>query len=87
MSGLSILIIVVIVLLLWNGFQRRSGGRSAWSRAGSRGGAKSERQLVKAVGRPAASRLIAQLQQRNPDRSREWCADKALFDWERDRRY
>ncbi len=83
MSGFSILFLVVVALLLWNWFQRSSGG----GRAGFRGGTQSERKLMKVVGRPAANRLIDQLQQRNPDRSREWCADKALFDWERDRRY
>ena len=83
MSGFSILFLVVVALLLWNWFQRSSTA----GRAGFRGGSQSERKLTRAVGRPAANRLIDQLQQRNPDRSRDWCADKALFDWERDRRY
>ena len=83
MSGFSILFLIAIALLLWNWFQRKSGG----GRAGFRGGTHSERKLIKVVGRAASDRLIEQLQQRNPDRSRDWCADKALFDWERDRRY
>lgn len=84
MSGFSIIFLIAIALLLWSWFQRKAGGGG---RAGFRGGTQSERKLIKAVGRPAATRLIEQLQQRNPDRSRDWCADKALFDWERDRRY
>lgn len=83
MSGFSIFFLIVVALLIWNWFQRSSGS----GRAGFKGGTQSERKLIKAVGRPAANRLIDQLQQRNPDRSRDWCADKALFDWERDRRY
>jgi len=83
MSGFSIIFVIAIALLLWSWFQRSAKG----GRAGFKGGTQSERKLVKAVGRSVANRLIDQLHQRNPDRSRDWCADKALFDWERDRRY
>lgn len=83
MSGFSILLLVALALLLWNWLRRRSSG----VRSGFRGGAQSERQLAKRVGRGPADRLIQQLQQRHPERSRDWCADKALFDLERDRRY
>lgn len=41
------------------------------------------RGLVKDDG--AVDRLIISLIDRFPDRSREWCADKALGDWLRDR--
>jgi hypothetical protein len=41
------------------------------------------RGLVKDDG--AVDRLIIALIDRYPDRSREWCADKALGDWLRDR--
>ena len=84
MSGFSILLIIALALLCWNWLQRRSGSSG---RAGFRGGAQSERKLVRLVGKKPADRLIEKLQQRHPERSREWCADKALFDLERDRRY
>lgn len=84
MSGFSIILLVAAVLLLWGWFQRRSG---RGGRAGFRGGAQSERKLIKLLGKKPAARLIEQLQQRHPERSRSWCADKALFDLERDRRY
>ncbi len=84
MSGFEILLLIAAVALLWNWFQRRS---RRGTRAGYGGGARSERQLVKRLGRAASDRLIDQLSLKHPERSREWCADKALFDLERDRRY
>ncbi|MEM6446248.1 MAG: hypothetical protein AAFY57_01680 [Cyanobacteria bacterium J06642_2] len=35
--------------------------------------------------RDAARRLVRQIQTRYPDRSYNWCCEKALFDLERDR--
>ncbi|NJL42143.1 MAG: hypothetical protein HC899_40055 [Leptolyngbyaceae cyanobacterium SM1_4_3] len=35
--------------------------------------------------RDAADRLIGAIRVRNPDKSEQWCWDKAIFDLERDR--
>jgi len=45
-------------------------------------------QLLRLVNghRPTALRLVEQLQLRHPDRSEQWCWEKAIFDIERDRR-
>ncbi len=79
MSGLAILIAIIVIVLLWSQF--RPGRSSPLGRGNS------ARQLSKRVGKQAAKRLIQQVQRSHPDRSRDWCADKALFDLERDRRY
>lgn len=84
MSGIEILIAIALVVVVWQWLSRRSR-RS--TRAGYGGGTRSEKQLTKRVGASAAHRLIEQLSFKHPERSREWCADKALFDLERDRRY
>lgn len=36
--------------------------------------------------RAAAQRLVAHIQEKNPDRSERWCWEKAIYDIERDRR-
>jgi hypothetical protein len=76
--------LAIAVLLVFAWIQGRSRRNP---RAGQGGGARSERQLTKRVGKAASARLIEQLRRKHPDRSRDWCADKALFDLERDRRY
>lgn len=43
-----------------------------------------ENNLVKRVGKEVADRLIANVSHRFPDKSRQWCAEKALYDFERD---
>lgn len=45
----------------------------------------SERTLVKRLGHEATQRLLANAALKYPEKSRQWCADKALFDFERDR--
>jgi hypothetical protein len=45
----------------------------------------SERALVKRLGLDATDRLMHNVALRYPEKSRQWCAEKALFDLERDR--
>ncbi|MGG6293115.1 hypothetical protein ACQ4M4_01725 [Leptolyngbya sp. AN02str] len=53
----------------------------------SRAAGRSHAKLVKLLNgdRSAAQRLVQSLMLKHPDRSEEWCYEKAVFDLERDR--
>ncbi len=82
-------ILVILIAVGWiittyaSGQQQRSSARgtsrTAWSSA-------SEKQLRRRVGPSTAERLITHALERYPDKSRAWCADKALHDLRRDYR-
>lgn len=84
--------VVFLVLLVvgWGLLKYTSGpnpasGRKRQEKPPTSGGnSTSERQLRKRVGPSTAERLIAHAAQKHPDRSRAWCADKALHELKRD---
>jgi ABC-type Fe3+ transport system permease subunit len=84
---LAILIITVVILVLWRRRSRRR--RFVYSPAPrDRVSSETRKQLVRLNGgnRAVAARLVAKVQERYPDRSEQWCWEKAIFDIERDRR-
>ncbi len=87
MLGLIILVGLGL-LVLW--FVRRSGGTQAalrrlrqrdWQSVSG-----TEAKLRHLVGQSTADRLIERAALNNPGKPRSWCAEKALYDYQRDRR-
>lgn len=77
--GWGVLIAIAVIVLVIRQWQKQGGVNFKSSR--------SEAQLVKLVGRDVAERLIKNATLRYPGRDRVWCADKALYDLQRDRRW
>lgn len=81
-------IALLVVIFLW---LRRSRGRLGARRSGSlssRVQSSTRRQLLRMVGgNPSvAQRLVEQVRERYPNRSEQWCWEKAIYDIQRDRR-
>lgn len=85
-------IILIVAVILW--LRRRKGGITLPSIGGgpslSGSGVRSStrRQLLRMVGgNPAvAARLVESVRDRYPNRSEQWCWEKAIYDIQRDRR-
>jgi hypothetical protein len=98
MSFFSIIVAIALILAIvsWlTGYRlpiqrppsSLGNGHSSVQRA--RGAAKATRKrLLSLVGGNAAvaQRLVSDVQRRNPDRTEQWCWEKAIYDVERDRR-
>lgn len=87
MAGLIVLVGVGL-FVIW--FVRKSGGTKAalrrlrqrdWQSVSN-----SEARLRHLVGSDTADRLIQRAALNNPGKARSWCAEKALYDYQRDRR-
>ena len=74
---------LVLSFAIWQYKQRarRHLGRVGWQNQSA-----SEAKLVRRVGKATAERLINSTLLNNPGQSRAWCADKALYDLNRDQR-
>ncbi|WP_110984780.1 hypothetical protein [Acaryochloris thomasi] len=82
-------ILLAFIVIGWMLATYTSGQNQSRHRPGKRstsGTSASERQLRKRVGPSTAERLINHAAQKHPDRSRAWCADKALHELKRDYR-
>ncbi|PSN18623.1 hypothetical protein C7271_11545 [filamentous cyanobacterium CCP5] len=94
MMDLSVIfaIIIVVAVILW--LRRRKGGLnlpsigSSRSLSGSSVRSSTRRQLLRMVGgNPSvAARLVESVRDRYPNRSEQWCWEKAIYDIQRDRR-
>jgi hypothetical protein len=96
MSLFSIIIAIALLLALvsWlTGYrlpiQRPPSSLGNGHSSRDRGAARATRKrLLGLVGGNAAvaQRLVSDVQRRNPDRTEQWCWEKAIYDVERDRR-
>jgi hypothetical protein len=96
MSLFSIIIAIALLLALvsWlTGYrlpiQRPPSSLGNGHSSRARGAARATRKrLLGLVGGNAAvaQRLVSDVQRRNPDRTEQWCWEKAIYDVERDRR-
>jgi hypothetical protein len=96
MSLFSIIIAIALLLALvsWlTGYrlpiQRPPSSLGNGHSSRTRGAARATRKrLLGLVGGNAAvaQRLVSDVQRRNPDRTEQWCWEKAIYDVERDRR-
>ncbi|NEP15703.1 MAG: hypothetical protein F6J97_02235 [Leptolyngbya sp. SIO4C1] len=92
MSGLSIILAVVLLVAVFcwlTGYRlpmRRR--RSPELRSGGSVTRATRQQLMRLVNgnRAVADRLVERVRSQNPDRSEQWCWEKAIYDIERDRR-
>lgn len=83
-----ILFFAVVLFALW--FVRKNGGtQAALQRLRHRDWqsiSRHESRLRHLVGAATAERLIENALLSNPGKSRSWCAEKALYEYQRDRR-
>jgi hypothetical protein len=96
MSFFSIIVAIALLLAIvsWlTGYrlpiQRPPGSLGNGPVQRNRGAARATRKrLLGLVGGNAAvaQRLVSDVQRRNPDRTEQWCWEKAIYDVERDRR-
>jgi hypothetical protein len=92
MSLLSIILAVVLVVaaVCWvTGYRLpRLPGPSRTHRRTSGVSRSTQQQLMRLVNgnRHVADRLVARVRAQHPDRSDQWCWEKAIYDLERDRR-
>lgn len=87
--SLLLAVIILVVIFLWLRQRRRqipSSRRQSFKQSGVRAGTR--RQLLRMVGgNPAvAHRLVERVRERYPNRSEQWCWEKAIYDIQRDRR-
>lgn len=95
---LSLLLAIALLAALFFWLRRRQAGRrpggyrlttpepaAATTRRSVRG--PTQRELLRLVGgnRDVATRLVEQVQLRNPNHSEQWCWEKAIYDIQRDR--
>jgi len=85
---LVILVFAVVLFIVW--YVRKNGGTQAvlrrfrhrdWQSVSN-----DELKLRHLVGEATADRLIQNALLSNPGKSRSWCAEKALYEYQRDRR-
>lgn len=95
MSGLSILfaVILLVAVFCWlTGYRLPirlpAGQRSTDQSLTGRVTRPTRQRLMRLVNgnRSVAERLVSRVRSQNPDRSEQWCWEKAIYDIERDRR-
>ncbi|MEM9162094.1 MAG: hypothetical protein AAGC54_03375 [Cyanobacteria bacterium P01_F01_bin.4] len=95
MSGLSILfaVILLVAVFCWlTGYRlpvRLPVGQRSPERSLSGRVTRPTRQRLMGLvngNRAVADRLVSRVRSQNPDRSEQWCWEKAIYDIERDRR-
>lgn len=85
---IAIIFFGVLLFVLW--YVRKNGGTEATLRKlrhrDWQSVSQHEAKLRHLVGGSTADRLIQRAALNNPGKSRSWCAEKALYEYQRDRR-